>query len=99
MLKLSDSFSSVIIQYLVIAKAAKTKDKTRTLHDFGTKVRIATAISMVDASLVLGVSFFSSLIALGYDNLLLNIKISLFSAFTIASLCFFTEMKKQLSNK
>jgi len=97
MLKLSDSFSSTIIQYLVIARASKSNEKTRTLHDFGTKVRIAVAVALVDSFIVGGIAFFSSMMALGYVDILMNIKISFFSSAVMGGMTFFNELKKQVS--
>ncbi len=93
---MSVSFASTIIKYLIISKVSRSNEKTRALHDLGTTVRVAVAVAFVDSIIIFGITLFSSLIALGYSNLLINIKLSLFSAVTIAGLTFFNELKSKM---
>ncbi len=99
MLRLSELFSSIIIQYLVIARVARTKEKTVMLCDLSSKVRISAAVALVDSCLVFGVSFFSALLTLGSDDPLLNIRLAFYSAFVMSGLSFSSEMRKLISNK
>lgn len=94
MLSLSRSVSSVLIQSLVISKVSCVPGrKTEAIRDLRLKFEVAAARGMVDAIIVGGIAFFSSLGVLGYDNILLNIKISCVSSFSIAGLTFFNEMR------
>lgn len=99
MLKLSESFSSTLIQYLIISKVSRSNGKARSLFNFWTGVRIAVTVSLVDAIIIGGISFFSSMIVLGYENILLNIKISLFSAMMLGGLTLFNTLKSRISKK
>jgi Na+-driven multidrug efflux pump len=81
----------------VIARVSQTTEKTKTIHDLSTKIRLAVAIALVDSFIVGGISFFSSMLALGYGDIILNIQIALFSSLTMGGLTFFGELKKQIS--
>ncbi len=59
----------------------------------------AAMYSFVDAILVGGVTFFSSMAVSGYDNLLMSIKIALISSVVTAGLTFFTEMRYKIKYK
>lgn len=64
--------------------------------EFLKRVKNAAIYSFIDTVLVGGIVFFSSMVATGYDNLLVNVKISLISSVITAGLTFFTEMRNKI---
>jgi len=100
MLRLSESLVPLIIQRLIIAQIVSSKSgRSEVIHSLRLKLEIAAARAAVDSFIVGGISFFASLVALGYQTPLINIKLSLFSAFTMAGLAFFNELKVQMKHK
>ena len=100
MLRLSESITPLIIQRLIIVQVSSGKaSKTEILHNLRLRLEIAAARAIIDALIVAGISFFASLAALGYGDLALNVRLSFFSAVTIAGLTFFNELKIQMSRK
>lgn len=67
------------------------------LQDFFRHIKSAAIHSFVDTIFVGGITFFSSLAAIGYNDLIVNIKIAFFSSVVTAGLSFFTEMKNRLN--
>lgn len=53
-------------------------------------------VVIIDTVIVGGTTFFSTVIALGYENLLANIKVAFISSFFTAGLSFFMELKKEI---
>ncbi len=100
MLRLSESVTPLIIQRLIIAQVISGGGrKTEALHTLRLRLEVAAARAAVDAFIVGGISFFASLGALGFENLMLNIKLSTFSACTMCGLAFFNELKSQIKHK
>lgn len=98
MLKLSECFSSVIIQNLIVMRISKYRHPSEKVVSIRTKFQIAAVNAVMDAFIVGGISFFASLAALGYSNLLVNIEVCLYSSVTMAGLAFFNDMKQQFKN-
>lgn len=73
-----------------------TKPDSET-REFFRKIKKAVIYSLIDTIIVGGIAFFSSMIAIGYDDLLVNIKIAFISSVVTAGLAFFTEMKSSVS--
>lgn len=103
MLNLSNSLTPILIQRLIIAQVQMgneaTGKRTEILKSLRTRLEIAFARAAVDGLIVSGISFFASLIALGYGDLALNIRISFFASVTMGGLSFFSEMKRYMSHK
>lgn len=66
-------------------------------QEFITKCKRAALRSAIDTVIVGGISFFSSLVAVGYVNLLVSIKIAFISSVVTAGLTFFTEMRNEIN--
>lgn len=73
-----------------------TKPDSET-QEFFRRVKKAAIYSMIDTIIVGGIAFFSSMIAIGYDDLFINTKIAFISSIVTAGLAFFTEMKSSIS--
>jgi hypothetical protein len=71
---------------------------TNDTQDFIKRVNKAVLISFIDAVLIGGITFFSSMAAIGYDNLLVNVKIAFISSVVTAGLSFFTEIRDKISD-
>ncbi len=101
MLRLSESLTPLIIQRLIIARVSSSGGgrKIEVLHTLRVRFEVAAARAVVDSFIVGGISFFASLVSLGHVDLFINLKVSLFSAVTMAGLTFFTELKKQMKQK
>jgi len=63
------------------------------------KYKKAASHSLVDTITVGGITFFSSMIAVGTDNLLLNIKMSFISSIMAAGLSLFTNIRSEITKK
>ncbi len=100
MLRLSESVTPLIIQRLIIAQVISGGGrKTEALHTLRLRLEVAAARAAVDSFIVGGISFFASFAALGYQTPMINIKLSFFSATTMAGLAFFNELKSQMKQK
>ncbi len=55
--------------------------------------------TLLDAFTVGGITFFSTMLGLGYANLIENCKIALISAVMMGGLSFFTELKRKTKVK
>ncbi len=100
MLRLSELIVPLIIHRLIITRVSSGKaSRTEVFHTLRLRFEVAASKAVVDSLIVFGISFFSSFIALGYDNPMVNIKLSLFSAFTMSGLTFFSELKAQMRKK
>lgn len=69
------------------------------IHSLKLKIQIAGIRAITDAFIVGGISFFSSVIALGYPKVILSLDITLFSSVTMAALAFFNEMKNEFDRE
>lgn len=67
------------------------------IQEFFKRVKKAAIYSSIDTVIVGGIAFFSSIVAIGYDDLLTNVKISFISSVVTAGLAFFTEMRSSVS--
>lgn len=100
MLRLSESIVPLIIQRLIIAQVSSGGGKkTEVLHTLRLKLEISAARAAVDAVIIGGVTFFSSMIMFGSSDIIMNIKLSLFSAIMLGGLTLFTTLKSQMSKK
>ena len=100
MLKLSESLVPLIIQRLIIAQIVSSRSgRNEVIHSLRLKLEIAVARAAVDAVIIGGVTFFSSMIMFGSGDILTNIKLSLFSATMLGGLTLFTTLKSQMSKK
>jgi len=93
MLKTGDRLTSSFIQYLIIMQASRRSDTVRAFQSIRCKFQIAAIRAGLDSFIVGGISFFASLIAIGYDDFALNLRLSFISSFAMAGLCFFNELK------
>ncbi len=100
MLRLSESITPLIIQRLIIAQVSSSGGRnTEVLHTLRLRLEVSVARSFIDAIIVSGISFFSSMIVLGYADILMNIKISFFSCVVMGGMSFFNELKSQMKQK
>lgn len=100
MLKLSESIIPLILQRLIIAQVGSSgAKKGEVLSSLRLRLEIAAARAAVDAIIIGGVTFFSSMIMLGSSDIIMNIKLSLFSAIMLGGLTLFTTLKSQMSKK
>ena len=100
MLRLSESLVPLIIQRLIIAQIVGGKSsRNDVIHSLRLKLEISAARAAVDAVIIGGVTFFSSMIMFGPDDIITNIKLSLFSATMLGGLTLFTTLKSQMSKK
>lgn len=67
-------------------------------REFLKRVKNAAIYSLIDTIIVGGIAFFSSMVAIGYDNLLINVKIAFISSIVTAGLSFFSELKGKISD-
>lgn len=67
------------------------------IQDFFKHIKRATIHSFADTICVGGIAFFSSLAAIGYNDLIVNIKIAFISSIVTAGLSFFTEMRNKIN--
>lgn len=65
-------------------------------QEFLKRVKKAAIYSFVDTIIVGGIAFFSSIAAIGYDDLLMNVKIAFISSVVTAGLSFFTGMRNKI---
>lgn len=97
MLRLSDSLTVFVVQHLIIARVSSNPvRKTDALRTMRLRLEVASVKALADAFIVGGISFFASLAALGYGDLIVNIRISLFSSITMAGLAFFNELRSKM---
>ena len=92
MLQLTDNTLEVILKHLIIMKVGENKKEYKMIHI--DKLKYISLKALIDAFVVGGISFFSLMIVLGYDNILLNIKVAVISSTITSGLTFFTELKK-----
>ncbi len=92
MLQLTDNTLEIILKHLIIMKVGENKKEYKMIHI--DKLKYITLKSLIDAFVVGGISFFSLMIVLGNDNILLNIKIATTSSMITSGLTFFTELRK-----
>lgn len=92
MLQLTDNTIEIILKHLIIMKVRENKKEYKMIHL--DKLKCITLKSFIDAFVVGGISFFSLMIVLGYDNILLNIKVAAVSSVITSGLTFFTELRK-----
>jgi hypothetical protein len=59
----------------------------------------AASHSLADTITIGGITFFSSMMAIGTDNLLLNVKISFISLIIAAGLAFLTDIRSEIVEK
>jgi len=96
MLQLTDSTIEVVLKHLIIMKVTENNKEHKLIHI--NRLKYILLRSSIDAFIVGGISFFSSMIVLGYDNILLNIKVAAISSTVTSGLTFFTELKKYKLN-
>lgn len=92
MLQLTDNTIETMLKHLVIMRVDGNKKEHKIINI--DKLKYILLRSFIDAIIVGGISFFSSMIALGYSDILLNIKISVVSSIVTSGLTLFTELKK-----
>ena len=92
MLQLTDNTIETMLKHLVIMRVDGNKKEHKIINI--DKFKYILLRSFIDAIVVGGISFFSSMIALGYSDILLNIKISVVSSIVTSGLTLFTELKK-----
>jgi hypothetical protein len=92
MLQLTDSTIEIMLKYLIIIRVDSSKKEHKIIHI--DKLKYILLRSFIDAFVVGGISFFSSMIALGYDDILLNIKLAIVSSVITSGLTLFTELKR-----
>jgi len=92
MLQLTDNTIETMLKHLVIMRVDGNKKEHKIINI--DKLKYILLRSFIDAIVVGGISFFSSMIALGYSDILLNIKISVVSSIVTSGLTLFTELKK-----
>lgn len=73
-------------------KVGENKKEYKMIHI--DRLKYILLKSFIDAFVVGGISFFSLMVVLGYDNILLNIKIATMSSIITSGLTFFTELRK-----
>lgn len=66
------------------------------IQEFFKRVKKAVIYSFIDTVIVGGIAFFSSIVAIGYDDLLVNVKVAFISSVVTAGLAFFTEMRNKI---
>jgi len=92
MLQLTDDTIELILKHLIIMKVGENKKQYKMIHI--DKLKYITLKAFIDAFVVGGISFFSLMIVLGYDNILLNVKVATVSSMITSGLTFFTELRK-----
>lgn len=92
MLQLTDNTIEIILKHLIIMKVGENKKEYKMIHL--DRLKYITLKAFIDAFVVGGISFFSLMVVLGYDNILLNIKIATMSSMITSGLTFFTELRK-----
>jgi len=92
MLQLTDATIELMLKHLIIMKVGENKKQYKMLHI--DKLKYITLKSFIDAFVVGGISFFSLMVVLGYDNMLLNVKVAVMSSMITSGLTFFTELRK-----
>ena len=93
MLRIGDRFVSLYIQQLMMIQSPRDSATMLAIHSLKCKFQIAAIRAGLDSFIVGGISFFASLIAIGYDDFSLNLKLSFISSVSMAGLCFFNELK------
>lgn len=89
---------SIIVNNSDTIKCNNDTECDNETKDFIKKVKKAVIYSLIDMIIVGGIAFFSSMVAIGYNDLLMNIKIAFFSSIVTAGLTFFTEMRDKIRN-
>jgi len=96
MLQLTNNTIELVLKYLIIMKIDENKKEHKLIHI--DKLKYILLKSFIDAFVVGGIAFFSAINVLGYDNILLNIKLAITSSIITSGLTFFTELKKYKLN-
>lgn len=100
MLCLSESLIPLIIQRLIIAQVSSSGGRmSEAFRTLKLRFEVATSRAIVDSFIVGGITFFSSMIAIGYGDIMVNIKISLSSSIMLGGLTFFNSLRTLVSNK
>ncbi len=92
MLQLTDNAIEMMLKHLIIMRVDSNKKEYKIIHI--DKLKYILLKSFIDAIVVGGISFFSSITVLGYDNILLNLKLVTISSIVTSGLTFFTELRK-----
>jgi len=92
MLQLTDDTIELMLKHLIIMKVGENKKQYKMIHI--DKLKYISLKAFIDAFVVGGISFFSLMVVLGYDNLLLNVKVAVVSSMITSGLTFFTELRK-----
>ncbi len=92
MLQLTDSTIEIMLKHLIIIRIDSNKKEHKIIHL--DKLKYILLRSFIDSIIVGGISFFSSIVALGYSDILLNLKLATISSIVMSGLTFFTELKK-----
>lgn len=92
MLQLTDNTIEIILKHLIIMKVDSNKKEHKLIHI--NKLKYILLKASIDAIIVGGIAFFSSMTVLGYDNILINFKFMAVSSMFTSGLTFFTELKR-----
>ncbi len=100
MLRLSESITPLIIQRLIIAQVTSGGGrKTEVLNTLKLRLEVAVCRSLIDAVIIAGVTFFSSMVMFGPGNIIISIKVSIFSAIMLGGLTLFTTLKTLMGKR
>lgn len=80
-----------------ISTVCATINNDNDIQKFLKRIKKAVLYTTIDTIIVGGIAFFSSMVAIGYDDLLTNAKIAFISSAVTAGLTFFTEMRSSVT--
>ncbi len=92
MLQLTDTTIEIMLKHLITMRVDDNKKEHKIIHI--DKLKYILLRSFIDSIVVGGIAFFSSMTVLGYDDILLNLKLATVSSIITSGLTFFTELKK-----